>query len=80
MNIVAIKRLVENATPYDLSAAETALRNEEKPSIFIEGKDTGDQLTHVLAARIIQEEIITKKVDITTAIRNFSKRVRSSIA
>lgn len=80
MNIMAIKRLVETTTPDDLLLAESNLRNGRLPAIFIEGEEAGDQLTHVLAAQIIQEEIITKGVDITTAIRNFSKRVRNSIA
>jgi hypothetical protein len=54
--------------------------NELAPSIAIEGKDEGEQLTHVLAAIQILEDVRDNSIDVRTALRNYTQRVRNSIS
>lgn len=68
MNIASIKGLVESASLTDLHAAAEALVSAHE----------GEQLTHVLAAIYVHEQM-AKGTDIMTAIREYIKRVRTSI-
>lgn len=79
MQLPVIKKLVESFTIEQLKAAEDALLNEEVPTIEIDGKDEGEQLTHVLAAVDILQDIEKNGVDVRTGLRNYSQRVRNSI-
>jgi hypothetical protein len=79
MQLPVIKSLAETYTLQQLQAAENALYEEQKPEILIEGKDEGEQLTHVLAAIAILEEV-AKGVELRMAIRNYTQRVRNSIS
>ncbi|MES2621819.1 MAG: hypothetical protein V4615_13295 [Bacteroidota bacterium] len=79
MQIPVIKKLAEAYSLEQLKTAEDALCNEQKPAIEIEGKDEGEQLTHVLAAIDILTDMQSNKVDLRTALRNYSQRVRNSI-
>ncbi len=54
MKVPVIKKLVEQFSLAELSAAEEALLNEEKPDIDISGEDEGEKLTHAYAAVIIK--------------------------
>ncbi len=63
-----------------LQAAEAALLEERKPDIEVEGMDEGEQLTHLMAAQFILQEMKEKGVDYITALRAFSGRVRNSIS
>jgi hypothetical protein len=80
MQIPVIKHLSESYNLEQLKAAEEALMNELAPSIAIEGKDEGEQLTHVLAAIQILEDVRDNSIDIRTALRNYTQRVRNSIS
>ena len=80
MQIPVIKKLSETYTLSQLKEAEEALLNETKPAIEIEGKDEGEQLTHVLAAIDILTDIEKNGVDARTALRNYTQRVRNSIS
>ena len=71
--------MVETFTIEQLELAEEAILNEEKPAIEIEGKDEGEQLTHVLAAIEIKKDMAENGVDARTGLRNYSVRVRNSI-
>jgi hypothetical protein len=79
MKIPAIKKLVETYAVDELKTAEDALYNEQKPAIEIEGDDEGEQLTHVLAAIEILEQMKHGK-DFKTALRDYTQRVRKSIS
>lgn len=63
-----------------LQAAEAALLEERKPDIEVEGMDEGEQLTHLMAAQFILQEMKENGVDYITALRAFSGRVRNSIS
>lgn len=79
MNVSSIKKLVETYTLEELQAAEEALLNEESLQINIEGKDEGEQLTHILAAIFCKQEMSRDHININQAIRLYSQRVRASI-
>lgn len=79
MKIPTIKKLAENETIDDLKLAEEAILNEEQPKIEVEGKDEGEQLTHVLAAIFIKEQM-EKGLSFVDALRAYSARVRTSIS
>ena len=79
MQLPVIKHLAETYTIEQLRAAENCFYEEQQPAIKIEGKDEGEQLTHTLAAIAILEEV-QKGVDLRTAIRNYTQRVRNSIS
>ena len=79
MNIASIKGLVESSTIAELRAAEDALLNEQVPTTAIPGDDESEQLTHVMAAIYVHEKMAEHGVDIMTAIRDYTKRVRDSI-
>lgn len=79
MQLPVIKLLAETYTIQQLQTAENALYEEQKPAIDIEGKDEGEQLTHVLAAISILEDV-EKGTELRMAIRNYTQRVRNSIS
>jgi len=79
MQLPVIKLLAETYTIQQLRDAENALYEEQKPAINIEGKDEGEQLTHVLAAISILEDV-EKGTELRMAIRNYTQRVRNSIS
>lgn len=79
MQLPVIKILAETYTIQQLRDAENALYEEQKPAINIEGKDEGEQLTHVLAAISILEDV-EKGTELRMAIRNYTQRVRNSIS
>lgn len=80
MKIPVIKHLAETYSLEQLKAAEEALLNEQKPSIEIEGTDEGEQLTHAIAAIAILEDMAKNNLDVRTALRNYTQRVRNSIS
>lgn len=80
MQLPEIKRLVETYTTDQLRAAENAILDEQFPFIEVNGKDEGEQLTHVLAAIDIHHDMDKNGVDARTALRNYTQRVRNSIS
>lgn len=80
MKIQVIRKLCEATSIEDLKKAESALLEEQKPSIDIPGDDEGEQLTHVMAAIWVKEEMKGSNCDVITAIRNYSQKVRKSIS
>ncbi|MEX0812727.1 MAG: hypothetical protein WD048_10970 [Chitinophagales bacterium] len=80
MKIPVIKKLVEQYDVNTLMAAEEAIIEEDTPAIQIEGNDEGEQLTHVLAAIWILEDMKNKGHDFKTALRAYSQKVRNSIS
>jgi len=80
MKIPAIKKLVESYTLRELMAAEEAIVDEQQPAIEIEGDDEGEQLTHVLAAVWILNDMEDNGNDFKTSLREYTKKVRVSIS
>ena len=79
MKVPVIKKMVDQFSMEELTAAEEAFLNEQKPEIDIVGEDEGEQLTHVLAAIEIKRDMEKNSVSSRDALRNYSVRVRNSI-
>jgi len=79
MQLPEIKRLTETYTLAQLREAEDALLNETPIAIEVNGKDEGEQLTHILAAIEILHDMQKHSTDARTALRNYTQRVRNSI-
>jgi len=80
MKIPSIKKIAETYSVDDLRRAENALLDEKRPEIDIEGSDEGEQLTHVIAAIEIKEQMVKEGVPFPKALRNYTLRVRNSIS
>ncbi|MCJ8163838.1 hypothetical protein MKJ04_03225 [Pontibacter sp. E15-1] len=80
MKIPAIKKLVEEYSLKELMAAEEAIVEEQQPAIEVAGEDEGEQLTHVLAAVWILNDMQDNGTDFKTALREYTKKVRVSIS
>lgn len=79
MKLPIIKSLVEQYSLAQLQQAEEAIVNEKTPAIEVKGDDEGEQLTHVLAAIYIKEQMAAG-MDYMSALRQYTQRVRTSIS
>jgi hypothetical protein len=80
MQLPIIRQLVEKHSLAELKTAEDQIMNEQPCPIPDAGKDEGEQLTHLLAAIWIKEEMEKDNVDAPTALRRYTQRVRESIS
>jgi len=80
MKIPSIKKIAESYSLDDLRRAELALLEERNLDIEIEGSDEGEQLTHIIAAVEIKEQMEKDGVPFPKALRNYTQRVRNSIS
>lgn len=79
MKIPVIKKVAEQYSLVELKQAEADLYEERPLTIEVEGDDEGEQLTHVLAAIDIKENM-EKGMDFKEALRAYTQRVRNSIS
>ncbi len=80
MKIPVIKKLVESHSMEELQQAESEMLEGEQLSIEVEGDDEGEQLTHILAAMDILQNMKSKGINTAQALRLYSQRVRKSIS
>ena len=80
MKIPVIKKLVESYSLEQLQVAENAMLDGEQLPIEVEGDDEGEQLTHILAAMDILQNMKSKGINTAQALRLYSQRVRKSIS
>ena len=80
MKLPVIRSLAEKHTIEELRLAEVSILNEEKPGIEVAGDDEGEQLTHVISAIAIKEDMAKNGVELREALRNYAERVRKSIS
>ncbi len=80
MQIPVIKKIVSEYSVEQLKQAEEDLMEEKPLAIEIEGEDEGEQLTHILAAIWVKEEMEKEGVNVGKAIRNYTVKVRNSIS
>jgi hypothetical protein len=78
MKLPAIKAMAEKHDLATLKTAEAALLDEQMPAIEVAGEDEGDQLTNILGAIWIREQV-ENGMDPKEAFRAFAQRVRDSI-
>ena len=80
MQLPVIKQLVTDHSLEELVAAEEAILEENAPAIKVEGKDEGEQLTHVMAAVWVKNEMEKEGIPLNKAVRNYTVKVRNSIS
>lgn len=80
MQLPIIKQLVNDFDMKSLQSAEEAILDERIPSILVGGVDEGEQLTHVMAAIWIKNEMEKNGLPLHKAVRNYSVKVRTSIS
>lgn len=80
MDLPIVKKLVELHTAEELKAAEAALYDEKPLPFEVEGKDEGEQLTHILAAIWIHEDMAQRGVKMAESLRDYTRKVRTSIS
>lgn len=80
MKVPAIKQLVERYTVEDLIAAEEALIEEQPLAIEVIGDDEGEQLTHILAAIFILNDMKDSGDEFRQSLRKYTQKVRNSIS
>jgi len=80
MQLPVIKNIIEKYSIEELKAAEESLMEGENLAIEIEGKDEGEQLTHILAAIWIKEDMAKNGTEMRLSLRNYTQRVRNSIS
>jgi hypothetical protein len=80
MKLPIIKSLAEGQTLESLKQAEQLILNGESLPFEVGGEDEGEQLTHISGAIDILERVKNEGIDLRTAIRGFSERVRNSIS
>lgn len=79
MKIPVIKKLVESFTIDELAQAEASIYEEQAPAIEVEGEDEGEQLTHIIAAMWIKNDMAEHGTDLKTSLRTYTQKVRKSI-
>ena len=79
MKIPEVKKLVDDYSMDELIAAEHALVNDVALPIIIDGEDEGEKLTHILAAIFILERMKSDGLEFSTALKDYTRRVRESI-
>ncbi|MBX3102169.1 MAG: hypothetical protein KF690_06655 [Bacteroidetes bacterium] len=79
MQLPVVRKLVQNHSLDALKATEEALYEGQPLSITVEGTDEGEQLTHVLGAIWVLEQV-ADGADAGEALRAFATRVRNSIS
>lgn len=79
MKPAEIKKVAETYDLDTLRQAEEDITEEKGLSIEVGGEDEGEQLTHILAAIWIREQMYKNGTDVKTELRNYTQRVRTSI-
>ena len=80
MKLPVIKQLVTDHSLDELVAAEEAILEEQTPTIKVDGEDEGEQLTHVMAAVWVKNEMEKVDIPLKKAVRNYTVKVRNSIS
>lgn len=79
MKLPALRKLCQQCDLDTLKQLEEELTEERPLSQPVEGEDEGEQLTHILGAIWVHEQVQQNGTDVKTELRNFSNRVRNSI-
>lgn len=79
MKIPVIRKLVTQYSVNELQAAEQALYDEKPMPIDVDGDDEGEQLTHIIAALWIKNDMVQNHTELGKSLRNYTQKVRGSI-
>lgn len=80
MQIPVIKKIADQYSIEELKKAEESLMEETSLEIDVDGEDEGEQLTHILAAIWVKEEMEKEGINVGKAVRNYTVKVRNSIS
>ena len=80
MQIPVIKKIADQYSIEELRKAEESLMEETPLEIDVDGEDEGEQLTHILAAIWVKEEMEKEGINVGKAVRNYTVKVRNSIS
>lgn len=80
MNTPEVKRLATEHTLEELKNAENALLEEAPLPFLVNGADEGERLTHIFSAIWVLEQMRDQNIELSLAIRELTKKVRSSIS
>jgi hypothetical protein len=80
MQIPVIKKIADQYSIEELKKAEESLMEETPLEIDVDGEDEGEQLTHILAAIWVKEEMEKEGINVGKAVRNYTVKVRNSIS
>lgn len=80
MKVPAIKKAAEEHSYADLNQAKDDLLDAKELQIEIIGEDDGEQLTHIIAAMWVQEQMARREIDMRTALREYAVKVRESMS
>jgi uncharacterized protein (DUF2267 family) len=80
MKVNVIKKLAEELDLETIQKLTQQLEEGESLTHEVEGDDEGEQLTHLLGAAWIREQMQQNGTDLKTELRNFTSRVRNSIS
>lgn len=80
MQIPVIKKIADQYSIKELKKAEECLLEEAPLEIDVDGEDEGEQLTHILAAIWVKEEMEKEGINVGKAVRNYTVKVRNSIS
>ncbi len=79
MKLPVVSKLASSNSLELLLLAEQALYNGEPLPIEVDGADEGEQLTHLIAAIWILNDMEMNGNDLKTSLRLYTKLVRDSI-
>jgi len=80
MQIPVIKKIADQYSIEELKKEEERLMEETPLEIDVDGEDEGEQLTHILAAIWVKEEMEKEGINVGKAVRNYTVKVRNSIS
>lgn len=80
MKVNVVKQLAETHSIQALTENLLLIENGEPLSIEVGGDDEGEQMTHLLGAIWILEQMMVNSTDLKTELRKFTARVRNSIS
>lgn len=80
MNTPEVKRLATESNLETLRAAEQALLDGQPLPLEVHGADDGEQLTHILSAIWVLEQMEEQKLELPQAMRELTRKVRNSIS
>ena len=79
MKIAEVKRLVTSYTVEQIEDAVTAFETDRKNVLEVSGENDGEKMSHLLAASFVRRQM-DKGLDLNSAVREYSKRVRSILS
>ena len=79
MKIAEVKRLVTEHTLEIIDQAVLSFEQEKKNDLNVAGADDGEKMSYLLAASFVRKKM-DQGLDLNSAVREYSKRVRAILS